>query len=129
MISPFVIYWISQLDSVIKVSAALGIILSFVLAFCCIGYIVTRLEGDYSDSEVLDKLRYKLFLLACPFVLIATFLPSSKTMAAMYIVPAIANNEKVKDVGDRLYGLAVEWLDDLKPKKKNVGSSESEVKE
>ena len=127
MISPFVIYWISQLDSVITVSAAFGIILSVTLAFCCIGYIVTRIEGDY--SEVLDKLRYKLFLLACPFVLIATFLPSSKTLAAMCIVPAIANNEKVKDVGDRLYGLAVEWLDDLKPKKKNVGSSESEVKE
>ena len=126
MISPFVIYWISQLDSVIKVSAALGIILSLAMVFCCIGYIVMRLEGDY--SELLDKLRYKLFLLACPFVLIATFLPSSKTLAAMYIVPAIANNEKVKDVGDRLYGLAVEWLDDLKPKKKNVGSSESEVR-
>ena len=126
MISPFVIYWISQLDSVIKVSAALGIILSIAMAFCCVGYIVMRLDGG--DSEVLDKLRYKLFLLACPFVLIATFLPSSKTLAAMYIVPAIANNEKVKDVGDRLYGLAVEWLDDLKPKKKNVGSSESEVR-
>ena len=49
---------------------------------------------------------------------ILAFAPSSKTLAAMYIVPAIANNEKVQDVGNRLYDLAVEWMDELKPAKK-----------
>lgn len=47
------------------------------------------------------------------------FAPSSKTIAAMYIIPRIANNEKVIDVGNRIYELAIEWAEDIKPSKKD----------
>jgi hypothetical protein len=38
----------------------------------------------------------------------AVFTPSSKTAAAMYVVPAIVNNEKIKDIGSGIYDLALE---------------------
>ena len=38
-------------------------------------------------------------------------------MAAIIIVPRIVNSEKVQTVGNRLYDLAVEWMDELKPRK------------
>ena len=49
---------------------------------------------------------------------VAIFVPSSKTAAAMYVVPAIVNNEKIQAVGNGIYDLAVEWMKELKPKYK-----------
>lgn len=34
------------------------------------------------------------------------------------MVPKIANNEKVQAAGNKLYDLAVEWMDELRPRKK-----------
>lgn len=50
-------------------------------------------------------------------------MPSTKQMAAIIIVPKIANSEKVQTIGNKVYDLAVEWMEELKPNKK-----ESEVK-
>lgn len=55
---------------------------------------------------------------------IMTFTPSTKQMAAIMIVPKITNSEKVQTIGNKVYDLAVEWMEELKPNKK-----ESEVKE
>ena len=43
------------------------------------------------------------------------FTPTTKQMAAVVVVPKIANSEKVQTVGNKLYDLAVEWMDELKP--------------
>ena len=43
--------------------------------------------------------------------------PSTAQMAAIVVVPRIVNNEQVQTVGSRLYDLATEWLDELKPEK------------
>lgn len=51
----------------------------------------------------------------CP--VLETLIPTTREMAAIVMVPAIVNNEKVQTVGNRLYDLAVEWLDKLGPKK------------
>ncbi len=56
-------------------------------------------------------------------VLSLTFIPSTKQMAAIMIVPKIVNNEKVQTIGNKVYDLAVEWMEELKPNK------ESEVKD
>jgi hypothetical protein len=39
-------------------------------------------------------------------------------MAAILIIPKIANSEKVEKIGNGLYDLAVEWMNELKPAKK-----------
>jgi hypothetical protein len=36
-------------------------------------------------------------------------------MAAIIIVPKIANSEKVQTAGNKLYELALEWMEALRP--------------
>lgn len=50
-----------------------------------------------------------------------TLIPSTKQMAAIIVVPKIANSEVVAEMGDtakELVGLAKAWLVELKPKAK-----------
>jgi hypothetical protein len=49
---------------------------------------------------------------------ISAFVPSTRQMAAIMIVPKIANSEKVQTIGNKVYDLAVEWMEELKPNKK-----------
>ena len=64
-----------------------------------------------------------LCAIICAFLLgilcTCVFLPSTKQMAAIMIVPKIVNNEKVQTIGNKIYDLAVEWMDELAPKKKS----------
>lgn len=48
---------------------------------------------------------------------IATFVPSTKQMAAIIVVPKIVNNEAVQAAGNELYTLALDWMKELRPKK------------
>jgi hypothetical protein len=43
------------------------------------------------------------------------FTPTTKEMAAIYVIPKVVNNEKLHDAGDKLYNLAVEWMETLRP--------------
>lgn len=51
-------------------------------------------------------------------LVIVTFTPSTKQMAAIMIVPKIANSEKVQTIGNKVYDLTVEWMNELKPAEK-----------
>lgn len=57
-------------------------------------------------------------LVAVAFALVAAFVPTTRQMAAIVMVPKIADNEKVQAAGNKLYDLAVEWMDELRPRKK-----------
>ena len=51
------------------------------------------------------------------FVFLQIFIPSGKTLAAMYILPPIVNSEAVQKLPSELTDLAIEWLRELKPNK------------
>lgn len=113
-ITPSTIYWITRLNDI---SSLLSVVLAIESSLILI-YIVNKLL----DSEDTDRIR-KIAMPHAPIVaalsmLAITFLPSSRDAAVMYVIPAIANNEKVQMVGNRLYDLAIEWMDELKPAKK-----------
>lgn len=42
----------------------------------------------------------------------------------MYVIPAIANSEKLQGVTDGIYDLATQWLEELKPAKSNGKNEE-----
>jgi hypothetical protein len=44
-------------------------------------------------------------------------------MAAILIIPRVANSEKVQTVGNHLYDLACEWMEELRPAKGNEGGA------
>ena len=64
-----------------------------------------------------------MLFLAVVIQLTTAFVPSTKQMAAIIVVPKIANSEKVQTVGNKLYDLAVEWMDELKPARAKEGDA------
>ena len=130
MITPSMIYWITRMDAInggawgIMVIAAIIAVALFIVG---IGLAAER-KGCYSESEDYvrqvneygRKLLRKSCLMAILFLamlLVIVFTPTTKQTAAMYVIPAIANNEKLRDTGDKLYEMAVEWINELRPKK------------
>ena len=49
--------------------------------------------------------------------IIWTFIPTTKQMAAVMVLPKIINNESVQEMPDKIFKLGIEWLDELRPEK------------
>ena len=102
--SAWTIYWVLQLDAIRN---AMGFI-SF------IGMLIVPLGWAYS----LDCIKRGWAYVACGFmtiawlvaVALAIFLPSTKTAAAMVVLPAIVNNEAIRKESGELYDLAKQAL-------------------
>lgn len=125
MITPSTIYWIGQCDQmrcVLEPTAALGLVFAIALTIVAVGA-----TFDSGTPRIVGKLLSVLasFFWAVMFVAVIglLFIPTTKTVAAMYVVPAIVNNEKMNDAGDRLYALAIEWMEELRPAKNKKGET------
>ncbi len=143
MITTTEMYWLTRLDSIKGLLGCdLGpcfILFTFlmaaatVLAFCLGTFTGNGMYDVFeskSDEELealhtrLRRVSWRCAALGCVTLAMAvacsvleTFVPTTREMAAIVMVPAIVNNEKVQTVGNKLYDLAAEWLDELKPKK------------
>lgn len=143
MITTTEMYWLTRLDSVkellshgfeplfvlFAILLAVATVLTFVLGtFTGNGpYDIFDRKSDEELEVVHTRLRrvsWRCAASGCVTLTVAitcsvleTLIPTTREMAAIVMVPAIVNNEKVQLVGNRLYDLAAEWLDELKPKK------------
>lgn len=117
-ISPFTIYLIAQANALLTASkfSIVGVI-----TFLVIRSIVLAIISDsITDKAELAKVKqcyYQHVKIALGFLAFTTFLtiitPSSKTLAAMYIIPAVVNNVQIQEIGanslDGLLQLSNEW--------------------
>ena len=124
-IDPSTIYWIGQCDCIRSVFPHImffGIFLSVVSIGLTIGCFCDR-----SISRPLCWMGVSLSSIFCVVSIIGilgqVFVPTSKTVASMYIIPAIVNNEKIQDAGNQLYDLAVSWMEELRPASKKKGGA------
>jgi len=108
VITAMQMYWIVMLDNIID-----GVVAVMVIAGAC--------SLALTLAVVIEELpKWFPIPFICVFIasiLLRMFTPSTKQMAAILIVPRVVSNEKVQTVGNKLYDLAVEWMDELKPKK------------
>ena len=109
MITTTQMYWLVTMDSIVHASAIIAIALG-VMAFLTIPMVL--------DDDLPKRTPSAIALAAVAFALVAAFVPTTRQMAAIVMVPKIANNEKVQAAGNKLYDLAVEWMDELRPRKK-----------
>ena len=115
MITASTIYWIGILDSV---GCALTF-LAFVFAIPMILFSImwSARHFDREDTSLVRKAA--LGMTACFLILVIAnaLIPSTRLAAAMYLVPAIANNADVKAIGgnslEALRLLTEDWLKDL----------------
>lgn len=107
-------YWLVMLDS-INIGSVIMCALFGVCIFVMIGFMVESYKCP-TFVKVCTPLFVLFFLVS---LATCVFLPSTKQMAAIMIVPKIVNNEKVQTMGNKIYDFAVEWMDELGPKKKS----------
>ena len=127
MISGWTIYWITRLDSIVdlmnKISVflmiSLGILFVLVLLLASIGMSEASKDA-LKSSQCLFKHLIITLLIVCPVFIIRTFIPSSKDVAAIVIIPLIINNEKIQQIPNEVMDLGLEWLKDLKPTKEDI---------
>lgn len=117
MITPSTIYWATRCDNFCGFTLAIALILSVVMVFTLAGFIIRATDRSDELARLCVKLSPLTIFLFFVSWLAFSFIPTTKECAAMIIVPAIANNEKLRDTGDKLYELAVEWINELHPKK------------
>lgn len=116
-ISAFDVYLISILDNVSSISIAAAIMSTIITCILFIAAFILILDDAKYNNDIIcivKGLAKKFLIAAAASSLICTFIPGSKTVAAMYVVPAIANSELVsKDIpeaGKELINLATEWM-------------------
>lgn len=111
-------YWLVTLDSI-----NMGSLFMCAFVMICIFGLI-RIVFELGKCPLIAKILMPILaVLFIALFSVCVFLPSTKQMAAIMIVPRLANNEKVQTIGNRVYDLAVEWMEELKPNKKG-----SEVK-
>ena len=114
-ITPFMIYLIGIVDNVHIMGVLVAAISGLVAIFTTVGWLCVAEDEPKVSMSCFKVARISWIVIPVSIVL-ATMTPSSKTAAAMFVIPAIANNENVKKVASGIYDLAVEWMEELKPK-------------
>lgn len=120
MITSTQMYWITRLDSFN------GFLLGCVL-FCIVGFLAATLAytifkcfqydcrgSDLDEAKKLARTAGNfsiiLMFLALSLGLARCFTPTTKEMAAILVIPAIANNKNIQNEGKEIYDLAKEYL-------------------
>lgn len=127
-ISAFDIYLVSLADKIISPAGfiacfSLGITI-FLCVICFAGFGITE---EVKQAKAALKITTAI-MIVCGFI--AVFVPSSKTIAAMYVLPAIVNNEHIQNSTgnalEALENLTKEWLRDT-VKKQDSKQSETNI--
>ena len=116
MITPSIVYWITRLDNLFGLFIPVEVVSVLASIFLAIAALCTNAEGEVRTYNLIKKVLY--FVIPVPIVvgIILVLMPTTKEAAAMYIIPKIANNENVQDIGGRALKLANDWIDELSPK-------------
>lgn len=116
----WVIYFLGVVDGLSKLfcffaaTAITGFVVGVIMLF-------VSMDTDY-DANLMRRAKRLLKIsvsVGLISALLATFIPSSKTLAAMYVLPAIAKNEQLQNfAGNSLKApelLSKQWVKDLTP--------------
>lgn len=110
-------YWFVKLDDIICLIELLAFISGMWTAIHGIRWINWVVDEKYDTPTTAPKMCAWGVVVTTLFIAVATFIPSTKQLAAIMIVPRIVNNEKVQTVGNELYTLAFDWLKELHSEK------------
>ena len=119
MITPSLIYWITRLDAVRQAAGTLCVLSVLAVAAGLFALFICTADDIHDPFRSIwrNVARVAAVTLAVSgLVLVLT--PTKREMAAIIVVPRIANSETVAEIGDGVKTLAVEWLEELRPNKK-----------
>ena len=120
------IYWFTRLDPIrglAGMTAVMGLIIFFLMFLLYPAFCDIFANDDGRRKKSLARAatsQIAVFSATIPSALTHALTPTTREMAAIKVIPMIANSEsmqKLGDVGDNMLDLANEWLRELKPKK------------
>lgn len=111
-------YWITRLDGINFISCGGMLILGLASLICLIGYCINR----YLDKdEDVWKLFRRLMAFSIPAFIISTlvavFVPTTKEMATIIILPKVVNGKVVQKDIPAMWNHAVKWVEEQANKK------------
>jgi hypothetical protein len=116
MISESDIYWLTRMDGLVSLAYALTILFA---SSACFFFYAALLMGEDRFPWMVKTGLVSVFL-AFVFGIGGVFIPSTKELAAIKVIPMIVNNKELKGLGEDVVVLAREWITELKPKKSDV---------
>lgn len=112
-ITPFEIYLIMQADSLRSV---LAVIVTIAGGGLCIGAVLAPMFWDILGDQFLKPMKRLVKIGLTVFALSAfgnAMIPSSKSLATMYLVPEVMNNEAISTEAKEIYNLMKDGLKGL----------------
>jgi len=110
-------YWLVKLDDLQEFAILVAILAGIASIFLAIAAVACC---DDDIIKVCAKWIKRTLLLCVVFAFVAALIPSTKQMAAIIIVPKIANaieqNDQLKQLPSKVVDLADAWITELKPK-------------
>lgn len=123
-ITPATMYWFTRLDRITATFDIITLLGVFALLFLSIVYYATGSNADEMYEHKVVKSILKWLIPVWLFCLIlAMFIPNSKQMAMIYVVPQITESQVVKQDIPELYDLGVNALKDWLKKDKENGNN------
>ena len=115
MVSHFGLYLISIASGVRVAACVFGIVtLSVSLIAVFLGGFF--LETNEEVGSFRERFKQTL-VIGTATTLFGLMVPNSREMAAIYVVPKIANSESLAEIGQSVKTLFVEWAEELRPSK------------
>lgn len=115
-ITPATLYWFTRLDGINGLCTFVLVFGTLALAFFLIANIVASSNPQDEDSLDIKKVTSKwIKILSFPYVLALLgniFVPTSKEMAMIYVVPHLAESQVIKQDIPEVYDLGVKALKD-----------------
>ena len=102
-VSPWLVYWLMQLDSICKCIDIIAFLSPLLFAVLVMFRTAWKVDNYYSTERLLEATTgiYKMLFIIAPITIILnTFIPNTKTVAAMILIPPIVNNEQVQQIPD-----------------------------
>ena len=127
------IYWITRLDGIHSFFLGLQVIsmiltaVGTTIALTTVCLKASAELDEYSDEvriydyvcKIALKVLIPAFCIAMTCSLTRTFMPTTKEMIAIKVIPQIANvnnAEKIKDISDDMLDITTGWLKDMRKK-------------
>lgn len=123
-ITPQLIYWITRVDEIKSMLDRIQIPFYMFGMMGTLGLILWVVLKRCNDEDIANVPRFVYFVGPVLLVIgmfisaLHMMIPTTKDIAAIIVVPAIVNNEKVKELPSRFLDLGNAWLEELKPKKR-----------
>lgn len=100
-------YWLLKLDDFGIFLAVIGII--SIAASLLVMYV------RYLEEEEALRATKVWIIIGGVCLIVLAFLPNTKQMAAILIMPSIVNNEQVQELPQKVIDLGLLWIEELKP--------------